>query len=65
MGKVISLPTDEIDEYMLSSYHHVFVGIYSPLLTPKSCDSSHDYDSCYLAYVPTLNSGLCTLQLCI
>ena len=34
---------------------------YSPLLASKSCD----YDSCYTVDAPTLNSGLCTLQLCI
>jgi len=41
------------------------VGIYSPLLASRSCDLSRDHDSCYLADAPTLNSGPCTLQLCI
>jgi len=39
----------------------ISVGIISPLLALKSCD----YSWCLPVDAPTLNSGPCTLQLCI
>jgi len=41
------------------------IGTYSPLLAHRSCELSCDRLLRLPGVVPTLNSGLCTLQLCI